>query len=165
MILSALQEYGIRCLLQLAKQPMGRSMTVREVAQAEGLSSDYVEKILNHLRNEGLTTSIRGANGGYLLAHPAADITLAEALRALGGLLYGKGFCDRFPGLKDECNHLTNCGIRPVWAFITREIYRVLSHSTLADFLNEEAVVVRTLQQQRLNNTENVKWGMQNGNN
>jgi Rrf2 family protein len=165
MILSALQEYGIRCLLQLARQPLGCPMTVREVAHAEGLSTDYVEKILNHLRNEGLTTSVRGVNGGYLLAQPATEITLAKALRALGGLLYGKGFCNRFPGLKEECNHLTNCGIRPVWAFITREIYRVLSHAALSDFLNEEAAVVHTLQQQRLNNTENGEWRIENGDN
>ena len=165
MILSSLQEYGVRCLLQLAKQPFGHPMAVREVAEAEGLSSDYVEKILSHLRSEGFTTSVRGANGGYLLAQPATKITLAEALRALGGFLYGKGFCNRFPGLKDECNHLTNCGIRPVWAFITREIYRVLSHATLADFLNEEAVVVHTLQRQRLNNMENGGWRMGNGSN
>ncbi len=165
MILSALQEYGIRCLLQLAKQPVGHPMTVREVAHAEGLSTDYVEKILNHLKNEGVTNSVRGANGGYLLAHPAADITLAEALRALGGLLYGKGFCNRFPGLKDECNHLTNCGIRPAWAFITREIYRVLSQATLADFINEEAVVVSALQQRKLNGEEDRKWRGQNGHN
>ncbi len=158
MILSALQEYGVRCLLQLAKQPLGHPMTVREVAEAEGLSTDYVEKILNHLKGEGLTISIRGANGGYLLSHPPNEITLAEALQALGGVLYGRGFCDRFPGLKDECNHLTNCGIRPVWAFITREIFRVLSHTTLADFLGEEAAVVHTLHQQRLNNTESGKW-------
>jgi Rrf2 family protein len=161
MILSALQEYGIRCLLQLARQPLGCPMTVREVAHAEGLSTDYVEKILNHLRNEGLTTSVRGVNGGYLLAQPATEITLAKALRALGGLLYGKGFCNRFPGLKEECNHLTNCGIRPVWAFITREIYRVLSHAALSDFLNEEAAVVQTLHRQRLNNTENGSHGHQ----
>lgn len=163
MILSALQEYGIRCLLQLAKQPAGHPMTVREIAKAEGLSSDYVEKILNHLKNEGVTNSVRGANGGYLLAHPADDITLAEALRALGGLLYGKGFCNRFPGLKEECNHLMNCGIRPVWAFITREIYRVLSHSTLADFLDEEAAIVQTLHRQRLNHAENGE--IENGRN
>ena len=163
MILSALQEYGIRCLLQLAKQPAGHPMTVREIAKAEGLSSDYVEKILNHLKNEGVTNSVRGANGGYLLAHPADDITLAEALRALGGLLYGKGFCNRFPGLKEECNHVMNCGIRPVWAFITREIYRVLSHSTLADFLDEEAAVVQTLHRQRLSHAENGE--IENGRN
>lgn len=145
MVLTALQEYGIRCLLQLAKQPLGQLLTVRQIADAEGLSTDYVEKILNYLRSEGLTTSIRGAHGGYLLTRPANEITLGEALRALGDVLYGRGFCDRFTGVLDECVHLHNCGIRPVWAFLTREIYRILSRTTLADFLQEEAVVVSLL--------------------
>lgn len=162
MILSALQEYGIRCLLQLAKQPAGRQMTVREIAEAEGLSSDYVEKILSHLRGENLAVSIRGTHGGYLLARPANSITLAEALQSLGGVLYGKGFCDRFSGLKDECTHLTDCGIRSVWAFLTREVYRVSNRVSLADFLKEESQVMSTLQAMSVK-TENGKQKPENG--
>ena len=142
---TALQEYGIRCLLQLARHPVGEPVTVREIAEAEGLSVDYVEKILNHLKGEGMTASVRGANGGYLLTSAPEKITFASALRALGDVLYGKGFCERFSGLKEECVHLPNCGIRPVWAFLTRELYRVMNQVTLADFLNEESEIVRSL--------------------
>ena len=85
MKISAVEEYGLRCLLQLARtaseQPL---VSAEEIAIREGLSVAYVEKILSQLRKAGLVKSVRGMYGGYQLARPADDIRVGDLVR--GGL-------------------------------------------------------------------------------
>ena len=143
-MLSSLQEYGVRCLLQLARRPGGGPLTAREIAQAEGLSIDYVEKILSHAREHALVTSVRGVHGGFLLAKPAEQITLKDTFYALGGPLYTEQFCERYTGHLDACVHTGNCGIRPLWSFLTTELDRIMAQTSLRDLLqHEEAVAVQ----------------------
>ena len=69
MKISALQEYGLRCLLQLARENAGpggaASLSARQVAEREGLSLEYTTQILAELRRGGFVTSMRGVHGGY----------------------------------------------------------------------------------------------------
>ena len=140
-MLSSLQEYGVRCLLQLARKPGGGPLTAREIAQAEGLSTNYVEKILSHVREHGLAKSVRGVHGGFLLTRPATDISLKEVFYALGGPLYTEQFCGRFTGHRDACIHTDNCGIRPLWSFLTKELDRILAQTSLQELLQHEHAV------------------------
>ena len=71
MHLSAQEEYGLRCLVQLARHVGEEPMRIQEIARAEGLSSEYVAKLMRILRNGNLVDSTRGASGGYRL--PQAD--------------------------------------------------------------------------------------------
>lgn len=144
-MLSSLQEYGVRCLLQLARRPGGGPLTAREIAQAEGLSADYVEKILSHAREHGLVTSVRGVHGGFLLAKAAEHITLKETFYALGGPLYTEQFCGRYTGHRDTCVHTGDCGIRPLWSFLTNELDRIMAQTSLRDLLQHEGVVTAQL--------------------
>ena len=140
-MLSSLQEYGVRCLLQLARKPGGGPLTAREIAQAEGLSTNYVEKILSHIREHGLVKSVRGVHGGFLLTRPADQISLQEVFRVFGGPLYTEQFCEKFTGHRDACVHTGDCGIRPLWSFLTKELDRIMAQTSLQDLLQHEATV------------------------
>ena len=140
MKISSGEEYGLRCLLQLARRPQGQPVTGREVAQNESLTPEYVEKILNRMIKAGLVRGLRGVKGGYLLARPASEITVGEALRAADGRMIA-GMCDRFSGSDDRCVHLTDCGLRSVWVALDRQIYGFLNHLPLAALLQQEGEV------------------------
>src|SRR5262245_37930174 len=87
MKLSAQEEIGLRCLVQLAQRAPGGGATIHEVAHAEGLTQAYVAKVLAVLKHGGLVVASRGRDGGYTLARPAEAITLSDAFTALGGRL------------------------------------------------------------------------------
>lgn len=149
MKLSAQEEYGLRCLLQLASSPAGSVVTVREIAAQEGLSGAYVEKLLRRLSRDELTRSVRGTKGGYLLQRPAEDITLGEVLRALGGMPKVQLICTRFTGDRATCVHYDNCGIRSVWSVVIHRLEQMLDQIRLSDLVQQdETAMGNTLQRQ-----------------
>ena len=87
MKISAQEEYGLRCLLHLARSGH-QSLTIPEIAAAERLSHPYVAKLLSVMRQAGLIESARGRTGGYRLAGAPVDISLGSVLRVLGEPLF-----------------------------------------------------------------------------
>ena len=75
MHLLAQEEYGLRCLVQLARHRDSTPLTIPEIAAAEGLSPEYTAKLMRALRQGGLVMSTRGAAGGYRLARRAEEVT------------------------------------------------------------------------------------------
>lgn len=148
MKISAAEEYSLRCLLQLARRPAGQSVTGREIAQAEALTPEYAEKILNRMKKAGLVHSIRGVKGGYVLARPAGEISVGEALRAADGRMIA-GMCDRFRGGDDRCVHLPDCGLRSVWVALDRQLFGVLNRMPLSALLQQEGEVRVQIQTSR----------------
>jgi Rrf2 family protein len=138
MKITAQEEYGLRCLLQLAKTPHGQVVRVRDIAAKEGLSSAYVEKLLRLLSRSGLVHSVRGLRGGYVLNRPPSNVTLGEVVRALGGMQTTDHLCHQFTGQQDACVHFTDCGIRSVWSGLTTYIQRFLDQTTLDSLLTNE---------------------------
>ena len=138
MKISAQEEYGLRCLLQLARAPSGQVVTVKEVASKEALTPAYVEKLLRSLARAGLTHSLRGLRGGYVLNRPPTQVTLGEVLRALGQMPTTSHICTQFTGTQEECIHFSNCGIRSAWSGLTNYIQHFLDHTTLASLLGDE---------------------------
>src|SRR5262249_60639555 len=98
MKISSQEEFGLRCLLRLARAEEGPSMTIPEIAAAEGLSTPYVAKILAVLRQSGLIESVRGRAGGYRLAGSPADVTLGTVLVVLGEPFFAEGCCPQHAG-------------------------------------------------------------------
>jgi len=141
MKITAQEEYGLRCLLQLAKAPQHQVVSVKEIATKEGMSSAYVEKLLRVLAKGGLVHSARGIKGGYALNRSAASITLGEVVRALGTVESTNHICSVFTGNKDACVHFSDCGIRSVWSGLTTYIQNFLDHTTLASLLENEYTV------------------------
>ena len=143
MKVTAMQEYGLRCMMQLVVHGPQSPLTVREIAEREHLTPVYVEKLLVTLRRAGLVKSLRGMNGGYALAKPAREVTVADVLGALGQVDLGKDMCRRFSGTADSCVHGKDCGIRPVWGFLTKFIFGILSRLNLEQLSRTEGSVSR----------------------
>jgi len=153
MKLTAQEEYGLRCLLQVARHaPAGGEavLSIRDVAEAEGLSVDYAAKILRALRQVGFVTSERGAAGGYRLARDAVAIPLAEVLHALDAPLYDASFCEGFVGQQAQCVHQTSCAVRVLWRTLEGALEQALSGLVLADLLFDLPAVERKIDARRV---------------
>ena len=138
MKLSSQEEYGLRCLLQLARQAPGESLAIPEISQAEGISHHNVAKLLRILRQGGLVESARGQHGGYTLARPSKQIAVADAVHVLGGRLFDDSFCNHFAGDGDNCTHsLAACSVRALWGQVQQAVDQVLAKTTLDDLLRQ----------------------------
>jgi Rrf2 family protein len=141
MKITAQEEYGLRCLLQLATAEDGHSLTIPDIAAAEGLSHPYVAKILNVLRQANLIESARGRAGGYRLAKPPAEIGLGAVMRVLGEPLYeDPAYCQRHAGTETEgnCVHHGACSLRALWLTLEQWMKHTFDQMTLADLLQGE---------------------------
>ena len=145
MKITSQEEYGLRCLLQLARRPQGQLASVKEIGAQEGLSRAYVEKLLRILSRAGLVHSVRGLKGGYVLNRPASHVTLGEVVRALGRMQTTEHICSSFTGNRAACVHFSSCGIRSVWSRLTNYIQSFLDQATLANLLEEEFTVAERL--------------------
>ncbi|MBW2280055.1 MAG: Rrf2 family transcriptional regulator [Deltaproteobacteria bacterium] len=139
MQLLAQEEYGLRCLLQVAAHPETRPITIPEIAEAEGLSAEYTGKLMRALRQGGLVDSTRGAGGGYRLARAADQITPWDVIQALGGPFFNDDFCDAHPGRLRDCVHSTDCSVRALWMRVESAVQGVLGGVTLADMTRTES--------------------------
>jgi Rrf2 family protein len=137
--LSSQEEYGLRCLLQVARR--AESLTIAELSRLEGISSPNVAKILRVLRRGGFLKSTRGQAGGYTLARPADQIAVGDVLAVLGGRIFDSGFCETHAGIVSHCAHLGDCSIRPVLRTIQGAIDAVLGQLTLQSLICREREV------------------------
>jgi len=150
MKITALQEYGMRCLLQLAEREGTKPIQIRTIAEKEGLSADYVGKILMRLRRYGFVKSVRGLNGGYVLSRTPEKISVGEALMSLSEkpvqLKHLKrDLCAQFPGNLKECVHLRACNVRKIWSIIILQVYGNLNRIPLSTLLGDETLVQSNL--------------------
>ncbi len=163
---TALEEYGLRCILRLAQkeiqeaaklpcsmergreaEKLGResetrtALTIGEIAASEGLTEQYAGKIVRVLLKAKLVASARGCKGGYRLARHPEEITLAETLAALGGRLFDGEVCGRYTGDRHVCVRSTDCAIRSLWRELQGMMDRVLDRTTLRDLVSSEEVM------------------------
>ena len=148
MHLRAIEEYGLRCLLQVAFHPGPGLVTTPEIARREGLGPEYVARIMGSLRACGLVVSTRGAAGGYCLARPANEIGVWEAVEALGGEFFPEGFCDCHPGQRRECVHATDCSVRALWRKVEGTLKAALNAISLEDLRRDESSMAMWLDTQ-----------------
>ncbi len=135
MKISSQEEYGLRCMLQLARSAPG-PMSLAEISTGEGLSSAYAAKLLGHLRDRGLVEAVRGRSGGYSLSRAPEEITVHEILSAFGGQLFEERFCEEHNGVGDSCVHSGPvCNIRALWEVLDDLLSAVLDRTSLADLL------------------------------
>ena len=135
---SSQEEYGLRCLLRIAREGRGAGLTIPEISEAEGISGFYVAKLMRVLRRGGLVKSARGKIGGYTLSRPPGEIVVGEALALLGGRLFESDFCTDHAGAENICTSSVDCSIRSLWKAVQDMVDRVLSKTTLADLLGSE---------------------------
>jgi len=130
---SAKVDYAVRAAVELAaaqsSQDVPRPVKAEALARAQDIPLKFLENILQGLRQGGLIESRRGPDGGHMLARPAAEIALADVIRAIDGPLAGVG------GRRPEDLAFTgSCEpMRDVWIAVRASLRRVLDEVTLAD--------------------------------
>ena len=150
---SAQEEYGIRCLIRIAKAHTdNKGMTIPEISQAEELSHHNVAKLLRILRINGFLDSERGQAGGYTLSKPPNEIKIRDVLVALGGKLFDDNFCLAHTGVSTICTNSIDCSTRSLWRIIQEAVDSVLSDFTLEDMLVSEDTVYEKLSTDIINN-------------
>ena len=140
MKISAQEDYGLRCLVQLANLGEGESLTLPQIAQREGISAANAGKLMWLLNKAGFVNSTRGTKGGYFLARPASEIRLSEIIRVLDQDVLSK-HCESYTGVLDSCVHNGDCGIRPVIVGLHEIVEGFLSQITLAQLVGNESSV------------------------
>ncbi len=77
--------YALKAVLALARDGMGRPMTIQQIADAESIPARFLEAILRDLKQSGLTESVRGKDGGYRLSRAPRELSAGEVIRAVEG--------------------------------------------------------------------------------
>jgi Rrf2 family transcriptional regulator, cysteine metabolism repressor len=145
MMFSTKAEYGVRVMVELARRSGGSEaepVPLAEIAAHDGLPLAYLEHLVARLRKAGLVDSRRGSRGGYMLARPAAQITMAEVVEALEGAIApieciseaddGSIVCARESG---STGSLHVCPTKLLWTRVRLSIVQTLRETTLADLL------------------------------
>ncbi len=153
MKITAQEEYGLRCLMRLARSPE-QAATLPEIATAEGLSAPYVAKLMGVLRHAGIIESTRGRSGGYRLAQPTTQIGLGSLLLVLGEPLFDEpSYCERHAGAapNGNCVHHGSCSLRALWFTLEQWIRSSLDQVTLADLLQSEGQIAELVRNRLAN--------------
>ena len=136
MKLSARGRYGIHAMFDLALQyGSGTPQPTKAIAERERIPDAYLEQLIAALRKAGLVTSVRGAQGGYMLARPPQDITVGEILRGMEGDLASGDCLDEAGGCDKSCA----CPTRLVWQKIHTGVNAIVDGITLSDMLKDYA--------------------------
>jgi Rrf2 family cysteine metabolism transcriptional repressor len=137
MMFSTKAEYGVRVMAHLAKSDDEGPISLGTIADTEGLPLAYLEHLVQRLRKAELVESRRGAHGGYTLARPAAEISMAEVVSAL------EGDIAPIECITADADGILTCareGIEPcptklLWTRVQGSIVRTLTDMTLVDLV------------------------------
>lgn len=131
MKLSTKGRYGLRAMLDLAINSAGDHVSLYNIAERQGISENYLEQVFSTLRKAGLVKSVKGAQGGYILAEQPSKTTVGSILRVLEGDL----------SVVDEerevaaGNLVIQCIKEKVWGRMNESLNRVVDSITLEDLL------------------------------
>ena len=133
MKLSTKGQYGVRAMYDLAQLYGGAPQSVKCIAERQGIPEAYLEQLIAPLRRAGLVLSIRGAQGGYVLADKPANISVGAILRALEGPLAATE-C-----VVSACEHADGCAMHALWMRIHQGVNQVMDGISLQDMLDDAA--------------------------
>ena len=131
MKISTRTEYGIRVLVTLARNEEDRCLSLAEIARREKLPHAYLEQLVGDLRRAGLVSATRGHSGGYRLARPAAEIGMADAVRALEGPILEMP-CAGAADL-EHCDRPQPCSVHEIFQRVYESLSLSLGATNLAD--------------------------------
>lgn len=135
MKLSTRGRYGLKAMFQLAQHYGEGPIPLNSIANEQDLSENYLEQLVSTLRKAGLLNSVRGAQGGYMLAKPPKDITVGSVLRVLeGDIAPADCVIDDTSGCEKE----EGCVTKLVWMRIRDSINNVIDSISLQDMLDEQ---------------------------
>ena len=139
MMFSTKAEYGVRVMAHLAASDDPEPVPLGTIADAEALPLAYLEHLVQRLRRAELVESRRGAHGGYSLARPAAEITMAEVVAALEGQIAPieciSAGADGRPVCSREAATDRACPTKLLWTRVQGSIVHTLEEMTLSDLV------------------------------
>lgn len=132
--MSAKAEYAVRAMVQLTTVERGSLVKTDDLAKAQGIPAQFLVDILSDLRTDRLVRSHRGREGGYELARPASQISIADVLRCIDGPLASV----RDIGLGDLPYAGPTQALTDVWRALRASMRAVLEETSLADVASGE---------------------------
>lgn len=112
-----------------------KTVTLRSIAERQGISEPYLEQLMSGLRKAGLIKSVRGAQGGYMLSSSPEKITVGDVIRTLEGSMAPTECVDESANF--ECNEASCCVTRMVWQKIKKSVDEVIDAITIQDMLEQ----------------------------
>lgn len=133
MKLSTKGRYGLKAMFELSINQKDGPVPLKLIARNQNISDQYLEQIFAKLRKANLVQSVRGAQGGYLLAKDANNITVGDILTVLEGpISLSDCVLD-----EDICENSSICVTKVVWEKIKKGIDEVVDSITLQDMIND----------------------------
>ena len=134
MRISAKADYAVRAAVELAAATDEKPIKAERIASAQDIPLNFLENILGELRHAGIVRSHRGADGGFRLARPATEVTVADVIRAVEGPLASvRG------GPPEDAEYAGAATALPrVWIAVRANLRRVVEQVTIADVANSK---------------------------
>ena len=145
MRLSTKGRYSVTAMLDLAIHDKVGPVTLADISQCQGISLSYLEQLFARLRKSGLVKGVRGPGGGYRLARPAAEISIAEIISSVDEtvditLCKGEG----------NCQDGDKCLTHELWTNLSKRLYEFLSGITLAQFVERPGIPELSMQRDKI---------------
>lgn len=138
MRLTVKSEYGVLALIELARRDGDSPVSVREIAEAQGIPARFLEQVFASLRRAGVVEAVRGARGGFVLGRAAREINVLDVVEAVEGPLR-PSVCE---GVRNgACERSAICAAGGVWERATSALRDVFENATLADLAEEQAAL------------------------
>jgi len=134
MRLSTKGRYAVTAMMDLAIHESNGPVTLADISECQDISLSYLEQLFSKLRRQNLVRGVRGPGGGYQLARPASDITIAAIIAAVDEKV------DSTCGEGEPCGRDQECLTHELWCGLSRQIYNFLDSITLAAFLSRPSV-------------------------
>lgn len=135
MKLSTKGRYGVKAMLDLSIHSAESHIALKSIAERQDISEHYLEQLIATLRKAGLVKSVRGAQGGYMLAQEPSQITIGEILRVLEGSLAPVDCVTENDPL--ECQNSSKCVTQKIWIKVRDSINQVVDSITLQDLIDD----------------------------
>lgn len=142
-MISQKAKYALRALSALARAEAGAPLQISEIAERQKIPKKFLEQILLDLKHNGMVTSRRGKQGGYLLLRPADEITYGEVLRLIDGPIAPLP-CLSLTAYRrcEDCSGESDCEVRHVFARVADETRSVLFSTTIVDAIESIRVPI-----------------------
>ena len=137
MKISTKGRYGLRAAIDLAMYGGASAVSISSIAERQQLSESYLEQLMAKLRKADIVTSVRGAQGGYILKRSPKDISVGDVLRALEGDLRPVDCLAIEDENETHCENADLCVTKYVWTRISESINDTVNSITLQDLLNQ----------------------------
>ncbi len=135
MRLSTKGRYAVTAMLEIAMRQHEGPVTLADISNIQGISNSYLEQLFAMLRKNGLVKGVRGPRGGYRLARPAAEISIADIILAVDEKIETM----RCEG-RGDCDNGRPCLTHELWKELSDQLYDFLNGITLAEYVERPAV-------------------------